>query len=53
MVRSSVKTFKYRVGKNQILVINIFQSAAAKADTGNALASNAATVKIFKKEKRR
>ena len=52
MVRSSIKTFKYRVGKNKYLVINIFQASEASAQHGNVLASNAATVQIFKKTKR-
>lgn len=51
MVRSNVKTLKYRVGKNQFLIINIFQSSEANALQGNVLASNAATVQIFKKSK--
>ncbi|MDQ8736373.1 hypothetical protein [Paenibacillus sp. LHD-38] len=53
MVRSSVKTVKYRVGKNNYLIINIYQTAEASAQQGNVLASNAATVQIFKKPKRR
>ncbi|MDK8183513.1 hypothetical protein [Paenibacillus sp. UMB4589-SE434] len=46
--QSKVKTFKYRVGKNKYLVIKIYQSATAKAVHGNALASNAINLKIFK-----
>ncbi len=53
MVRSNVKTFKYRVGKNKYLIINIFQSSEASAQHGNVLASNAATVQIFKRGKRK
>ncbi|WP_175598087.1 MULTISPECIES: hypothetical protein [Paenibacillus] len=53
MVRSSVKTLKYRVGKNNYLVINIYQTSEASAQQGNVLASNAATVQIFKKTKKR
>ncbi len=52
MVRSNVKTVKYRVGKNNYLIINIYQSSEAKADNGNVLASNAATVQIFRKNRR-
>lgn len=50
MVRSSVKTIKYRVGKNKYLIINIYQSSEASAQQGNVLASNAATVQIFKNQ---
>ncbi|CAM4106332.1 hypothetical protein L1N85_11980 [Paenibacillus alkaliterrae] len=53
MVRSNVKTLKYRVGKNKYLVINIYQSSEASTLQGNVLASNAATVQIFKKSNRR
>ncbi|WP_337100003.1 hypothetical protein [Paenibacillus sp. YIM B09110] len=51
MLRSNVKTYKYRVGKNKYLVIKIEQLASAKAFDGNVLASNALNVKIFKTEK--
>lgn len=48
MFRNQVKTYTHRIGKNQYVVIQIFQNAAAHAETGNALASNAVNVKIFK-----
>ncbi|CAG7614520.1 hypothetical protein PAESOLCIP111_01718 [Paenibacillus solanacearum] len=51
MLRTQVKTYKHRVGKYHYLVIQIFQSAIAKADMGNVLASNAVNVKIFKSGK--
>ncbi|UFJ39200.1 hypothetical protein LOK74_14095 [Brevibacillus humidisoli] len=50
MQRNLVKTKKYRVGKNTFIVIKIFQRAKAKTDEGNALATNQANVKIFKKK---
>ncbi|MDQ0060105.1 hypothetical protein [Paenibacillus harenae] len=50
MLRSNVKTYKYRVGKNQYIIINIQQLASASAQDGNVLASNALNVKIFKAE---
>ena len=53
MTRSSVKTYRYRIGKNQFIVINIHQQAAAKANIGNVLASNAVNVQILKKSRRR
>jgi len=53
MLRSNVKAYKLKVGKNQYLVINIYQTASAKALSGNVLASNAANVQIFKKHKAR
>ncbi|MCZ8511320.1 hypothetical protein O9H85_02475 [Paenibacillus filicis] len=53
MVHTKVKTYKHKIGKNQYLVIQIFQSAVATAHTGNALASNAVNVKIFKSHKKR
>ncbi|MNZ85769.1 hypothetical protein D3C78_1045730 [compost metagenome] len=53
MIRSKVKTLKFRIGKKKFLLIKIFQSAVAKAKHGNVLASNAATVKIVKKSKHR
>ena len=48
MIKSHVKTFKYRMGKNSYLVIQIFQSATAHTDSGNVIASNAANIKILK-----
>ncbi|MNR11959.1 hypothetical protein D3C85_1282840 [compost metagenome] len=53
MVRSRVKTYRYRVGKKNFIVIKVYQSTHAKAHSGNVLASNAVNVKIFKKSKRR
>jgi hypothetical protein len=51
MVRSNVKTYRYKIGKNHYIVINIRQQAAAKANVGNVLASNAANVQIFSKQR--
>ncbi|RCW48993.1 hypothetical protein [Paenibacillus prosopidis] len=53
MLRSKVETYKYRVGKNTYIVININQLAAANAEQGNVLASNALNVQILKKSKRK
>ncbi|MBU7315944.1 hypothetical protein [Paenibacillus oleatilyticus] len=53
MNRTVVKTFKHKVGKNQFVIIKIFQKAISKVRHGNALASNAVNVKIFKKPKLR
>ncbi|WP_164515097.1 hypothetical protein [Paenibacillus lentus] len=52
MIRTNVKTYRRKVGKNRYLIIQIIQSAQAKAHLGNALASNAINVKIFKKRER-
>jgi hypothetical protein len=52
MIRTSVKTFQHKVGKNRFIVVKIFQTSTAKASGGNALASNAANVRIFKKHKK-
>lgn len=52
MVHNHVKTYKYRVGNNRYLVIKIIQKAHASVNSGNALASNAVNVKIFKPSKR-
>ena len=49
MIRSHIKSYRYKVGKNSYLVIQIFQTATASSNYGNALASNALNVKIFKK----
>jgi hypothetical protein len=48
-----VKSYRHRIGKNQYLVIHIYQLANAHADAGNALASNALNVKILKESKGR
>ncbi|TVY07587.1 hypothetical protein [Paenibacillus cremeus] len=53
MVRSHVKTYKYRVGKKSIIVIHIHQKATAAAEQGNVLASNAVNVQIVHKHKGR
>jgi hypothetical protein len=49
VIKTRVKSFKYRVGKNHFLVIKINQSVTARAHLGNVLASNALNVKIFKR----
>ncbi|MFE5322417.1 hypothetical protein ACFQ88_27440 [Paenibacillus sp. NPDC056579] len=49
--KTNVKTYKHRIGKNLYIVINISQSANAKTELGNALASNAVNVAVFKKQK--
>lgn len=51
--RNRVKTYRYRIGKKNYIIIKIYQSAIAKARMGNVLASNAVNVKIFEKPKRR
>ncbi|MFC5447890.1 hypothetical protein [Paenibacillus aestuarii] len=48
MVRSRVKTYRYRMGKNNFIVIKIYQSAKAAAEQGNVLASNALNIQIIK-----
>lgn len=53
MVHTKTKSYTYKVGNNKFLVIQIFQSAVAKTHSGNALASNAVNVKVFKKGKKR
>lgn len=53
MNRMLVKTYKYKAGKNQYIVIQIFQKAVWSVGHGNALASNAVNVKIFKNVKGR
>lgn len=52
-MHNRVKTYRYRYGKNRYIVIRIFQSAHARARSGNVLASNAVNVKIFESPKRR
>ncbi|WP_213620604.1 hypothetical protein [Paenibacillus sp. J22TS3] len=47
MLKTKVTTYKYKIGKNRYIVINISQAARASADSGNVLASNALNVKIF------
>ncbi|CAM3100364.1 hypothetical protein PALU110988_01395 [Paenibacillus lupini] len=44
----NVKTYRYRIGANNYIVINIYQSASATAEAGNVLASNAVNVQIMK-----
>lgn len=41
LIRTNVKTYRHKVGKNRYLILQIIQSANAKAKLGNALASNA------------
>lgn len=53
MTKTSIRKFKYRVGKNRYLIIKIVQSTVARTDQGNALASNAVNVSIFKQKGRR
>ncbi len=52
MLRTHVKTYRQRIGKNHYIIINIFQSAEAKAESGNVLASNAVNVQICKSRKK-
>ncbi|MBP1962167.1 hypothetical protein [Paenibacillus aceris] len=52
MLRSKVKTYRYRIGKKNVIVIHIYQMARASAKMGNALASNALNIQIFKKPKK-
>ncbi|MEC0181542.1 hypothetical protein P4H61_08520 [Paenibacillus peoriae] len=51
MIKTRVKTFKHRVGKNKFLVVKIFQAADARTKNGNALATNALNIKISKRRK--
>jgi hypothetical protein len=53
MLRSQVKTYRYRIGKKNLIVIHIYQTARASAKMGNVLASNALNIQIFKKPKKR
>lgn len=53
MNRTRVKSYRHRIGKNQYLVIKIYQKADAHSYHGNALASNALNIKILKQRKRR
>lgn len=56
MVDQKVKTYRYRVGRNNYIVIHIYQTASATAEAGNVLASNAVNVQIMKqlaKQKKR
>ncbi|MDD9267453.1 hypothetical protein ACFPES_10505 [Paenibacillus sp. GCM10023248] len=53
MLQSKVKTYRYRIGQKQFIVIKIYQTARASAKMGNALASNALNIQIFKKQKKR
>ncbi|CCC85633.1 hypothetical protein PPM_2696 [Paenibacillus polymyxa M1] len=50
MIRNRVKTYKHRIGKNRYLVVKVFQAAAAKTGSGNALATNALNIKITKRK---
>ncbi|MFB9274717.1 hypothetical protein [Cohnella cellulosilytica] len=53
MNHTRVKSYRYRVGKNQYIVIQIYQHADAFAAQGNALASNALNIRISKQAQRR
>ncbi|WP_440116420.1 hypothetical protein [Paenibacillus sp. QZ-Y1] len=53
MTRSNVKSYGYRVGKNQYIVIQIRQTAKGHADIGNVLASNAVNIQVMKQKGRR
>lgn len=53
MLKSNVKTYRYRIGKKNVIVIKIYQTAKATAKQGNVLASNALNIQIFKKQKKR
>lgn len=53
MNHTRVKSYRHRVGKNQYIVIKIYQLAKAYSKLGNALASNALNIKITKQRKRR
>ena len=53
MTRSNVKSYRYRVGKKQYIVIQIHQTAKGYAETGNVLASNAVNIQIKKQKGRR
>ncbi|WP_409344340.1 hypothetical protein [Paenibacillus sp. MBLB4367] len=52
MIRTHVQTYKHRVGKHTYLIVKIYQTATAKAKQGNVLASNAASVRIYKHRRR-
>ncbi len=53
MIRSNVKTYRYRVGKNHYIIIKVNQLAVGRTEIGNVLASNAVNVQILKKRGRR
>jgi hypothetical protein len=48
MLHTHMKSYRYKMGKNQYFVLKIYQSAVASAESGNVLASNAVNVKIYK-----
>ncbi|MEK4362190.1 hypothetical protein MKX68_06700 [Paenibacillus sp. FSL M8-0212] len=48
-----MKSYRYRIGKKQYIVIQIHQTAKGYADSGNVLASNAVNVQIMKQKGRR
>ncbi|WP_406881802.1 hypothetical protein [Paenibacillus amylolyticus] len=48
-----MKSYRYRFGKKQYIVIQIHQTAKGYADSGNVLASNAVNVQIMKQKGRR
>lgn len=47
-----IRTFRRRIGRNRYLIIKIYQTAEARAASGNALASNALNIQIKKSGKR-
>ncbi|PYI56241.1 hypothetical protein [Paenibacillus flagellatus] len=51
MNKTLVKTYRHRVGKNQYVIIHIYQVATAEATQGNAVANNALSVQIVKHQK--
>ena len=53
MNHTRIKSYRYRIGKNQYIVIQIYQRADAHSAQGNALASNALSIQISKQAKRR
>jgi hypothetical protein len=51
LIRNSVTTRTFKVGKNTFIIIKINQQATAKTRQGNALATNQVNVRIKKKKK--
>jgi len=49
--KTLVKTYRHRIGKNQYVIIYIYQIATAKTTQGNAVANNALSVQIVKQQK--
>jgi len=48
-----IKSYRYAIGKNQYIVIQIYQRADAHTGQGNALATNALNIQISKRSGRR